>query len=269
MKQLISLLVLLCIFPQLALSESPIDVYSRGNTAIMCIPEKWLDEHHSFEEYKDVETWRDSWFGIEGDFFVDEVWVKEMLGEEKGNVFLKEHYESQDAFSYFYNLRVVTNEGFVRKDPDHDRLGMSVRKINENWYVVFRQDRINPEYACYIKTISVRSQGTQLVAKYDEIGLPLGTTFTVEKFSGSPIWSAEYNSLQLTLFYTANAYILVLKEQKGGSSDLRDRDLYLGDFLPITITGYKDGSDAIFCCVLTNEEAEFLLSGGDKHIKLS
>ena len=56
-------------------------------------------------------------------------------------------------------------------------------------------------------------------------------------------------------------YIAVLRDAQGADRSLRNVNLQIGDTQRDSLSGYVDGADAIYCCILNEQEVQLLRDG--------
>lgn len=226
----------------------------RGGTAVLRVSDKWIQSRERFDA-----------LGTAG----DDVFEGEAATKELARIL---HGEAYEAF-----LNQIMQRGGAEAEvlcpdlyEDDGLLVMHARHIGGAWYLTFRpgeagrkrmkaDGRIDVE-AC-LNGGSIRwADGTLTEVSWghhweETLALKLGA------ISGKPAFSGDFENLAVTLFREMDANILVIRESPGDGAWL-GAVLTLDDRLAADgLTGYMDGGDAVYVCVLADVEAEALKGG--------
>ena len=190
--------------------------------------------------------------------------------------FLSEYLHGDDYNRVLQEIESGSVDAIVRMpdilpiDADgHDALMiMNRRHIGNAWYYAIRpKDQVGDTWDMYW-----RINGLKLEMRDDEIQLtfeqqtPESTrTLSVSPFSDPAAFSRLYDGCKVEVFADAGADIranvAVITQFDGDPDYMESSTLYIGDQVRIPINGYMNGSDGIFCCILTDAEYAYLKNG--------
>ena len=155
--------------------------------------------------------------------------------------------------------------------PQNHELEMCKRHIGGAWYTVLRPDeasrrRMSKEgrlkmYLRFFGGESVYSDGTLTLGEDGEWGDD-EYELKFEKMESDALFTRAYDGLSLSLFEELGATIFVLQEHSADADLLADVGLTLdGEDMGVSLTGYMDGTDAVFVGVFTAPEAARIRGG--------
>ena len=155
--------------------------------------------------------------------------------------------------------------------PQNHELEMCKRHIGGAWYTVLRPDeasrrRMSKEgrlkmYLRFFGGESSYADGTLTLGEGDEWGDD-EYALKFEKTRSDAVFTREYDGLTLSLFEELGATIFVLREHSADADLLVDAGLTLdGEDMGVSLTGYMDGTDAVYVGVLTAPEAARVKGG--------
>ena len=155
--------------------------------------------------------------------------------------------------------------------PQNDELQMCQRHIGGAWYTALRPDEAarkamakNGKLKMYLRFFggeSTYADGTLTLGEGDEWGDD-EYELKFEKMSSDAVFTREYDGLTLSLFEEIGANIFVLREHNADADLLLDVGLSLdGEDMGISLSGYMDGTDAVYVGVFTAPEAAQVKGG--------
>ena len=155
--------------------------------------------------------------------------------------------------------------------PQNDELEMCKRHIGGAWYSVLRPDeasrrRMSKEgrlkmYLRFFGGESSYADGTLTLGEGDEWGDDK-YALRFEKMASNAVFARDYDGLTLSLFEELSATIFVLREHGADADLLENVGLTLdGEDMGLSLTGYMDGTDAVFVGVFTAPEAARVKGG--------
>ena len=155
--------------------------------------------------------------------------------------------------------------------PQNHELEMCKRHIGGAWYTVLRPDeasrrRMSKEgrlkiYLRFFGGESAYADGTLTLGEGDEWGDD-EYALKFEKTRSDAVFARDYDGLTLSLFEELGATIFVLREHNADADLLVDVDLTLdGGDMGLSLTGYMDGTDAVFVGVFTASEVARVKGG--------
>lgn len=155
--------------------------------------------------------------------------------------------------------------------PQNDELEMCKRHIGGAWYTVLRPDEASRRrmskdgslkmYLRFFGGESSYADGTLTLGEGDEWGDD-EYALRFEKMESDTVFAREYDGLALSLFEELGATIFVLREHGADADLLENVGLTLdGEDMGVSLTGYMDGTDAVFVGVFTAPEAARVKGG--------
>ena len=155
--------------------------------------------------------------------------------------------------------------------PQNDELQMCQRHIGGAWYTVLRPDEVarktmakNGKLKMYLRFFggeSIYADGTLTLGEGDEWGDDV-YELKFEKMNSDAVFTREYDGLTLSLFEEIGASIFVLREHNADADLLVDVGLTLGGRdTGLSLTGYMDGTNAVYVGVFTAPEAKQVKDG--------
>jgi len=155
--------------------------------------------------------------------------------------------------------------------PQNDELEMCQRHIGGTWYTVLRPNEVARKsmaekgklrmYLRFFGGESSYKDGTLTLGEGDEWGDD-EYQLQFEKMGSDAVFSQEYNGLTLSLFEELNTSVFVLREHNADADLLVDVDLALdGEDIGVSLTGYMDGSDAVYVGVFSAPEIAAIRNG--------
>ena len=155
--------------------------------------------------------------------------------------------------------------------PQNDELEMCQRHIGGAWYTVLRPNEsarrsmakkgILRIYLRFFGGESSYKDGTLTLGEGDEWGDD-EYLLQFEKIGSDVEFSKEYDGLALTLFDELDSCIFVLREHNADADLLVDVGLSLdGEDTGLCLTGYMDGTDAVYVGVFTAPETAAIRNG--------
>ena len=156
-------------------------------------------------------------------------------------------------------------------DPQNGELQMCQRHIGGAWYTVLRPDEAARKamakkgklkmYLRFFGGESTYADGTLTLGEGDEWGDD-EYILKFDKMSSDAVFTGEYDGLTLSLFEEIGASIFVLREHNADADLLVDVGLSLGGRdTGLSLTGYMDGTNAVYVGVFTAPEAKQVKDG--------
>ena len=256
-------LILLFCVSAYAHAEGGIEAIVRGNTAVVQIPCDWLYKYASL--FHDPEQRA---YGFQSNRFIaDDEWLAQNLDEAEYTAFMADY--SEQGYAGLLKIRDV---GTIcdPTDANYDRLLMNKRRIDDDWYIIFRQEELNFKHAVvyYPTTIYADAEGIEVIEQADEsIPQELISTgsFRAHRAPDSRIYCEDcsfeiFSDLES---YGLRANVAVITKALANQNFIVDAVLQLGENVSIDVSGYTEGENAIYCCVLTDSELQLLKDGMD------
>ena len=155
--------------------------------------------------------------------------------------------------------------------PQNDELEMCKRHIGGAWYTVLRPDEASRRrmskkgrlkiYLRFFGGESAYADGTLTLGEGDEWGDD-EYELKFEKMESDALFTRAYDGLSLSLFEELGATIFVLREHGADADLLENVGLTLdGEDMGVSLTGYMDGTDAVYVGVFTAPEAARVKGG--------
>lgn len=252
-KTLILILVLMLSFSALASYEGP-QAVSRGGTIVVRVPWSWINGQQL----------TGSWWGS----------IDHAVGETKEQVLFPVMPPSEVAE---WVLQGSMEEEPIRTlavaKAESKAMVMNRRPLDDNYYVVIRPEK--KFGSSFDLHYSVSEWGMTMVDDLVHGDLQLDqetqvVNLKIDSMDGmKAAWKKDFGGFRMTLFEVDGVYIAVITEKGAKQDDLKYTQLYIDapgydfDYFYVQMEGYIDGSEGIYCCVLS--EAEYLeLKGGSK-----
>lgn len=268
MRKLISMLLVLLMLCPCAMAEtdfsllfatptsnhtslSGISAVARGRTIVVRISDEWMEPLSM-----------DPPFGLSSFTCANEVEERIRLtylfSDSERDSFLN----LADAFGY--------NEETIRRpnisDVDNDLIVMNSRRMEDCWYMVIRPDKsFKNTYSMQMSfsDVSATLQFDQLTVSTEGETAPATYQLNVQSANDSKaIFEKSGGKLRMVVFDELGAYIAVIYKKNATSSEAKYAQLTIkGLDHIIELEGYKDGSKAVYCCVLSDSEMQALKDG--------
>lgn len=167
-----------------------------------------------------------------------------------------------DAFGY--------NEETIRRpsisDVDNDLIVMNRRRMDDCWYLVIRPDKsFKNTYGVQMSFADVSAvwQFDQLTVSIEGETEPAAYQLNIQSANDSKaIFDKSGGRLRMVVFDELGANIAVIYKKNASSAEAKYAQLSIeGLDHIIELEGYKDGSRAVYCCVLSDNELRALESG--------
>ena len=195
--------------------------------------------------------------------------IVEYLHGDAYNRFLQEIHTTGSASAQARKPLVLSTD-----TQDRPILHMSARHIGSAWYAAFRAEKGFGE-SWYLEWCI---EGYTIEAKNDQLTIEIsgkteesGATVPIANFTDPAAFSAQFDGCRIEI-YTAvesdiRANIAVITQFDADADYLQSSALCIGDQVRIPIDGYADGANGVFCCVLTDAEYAYLVSGAKTFIQ--
>ena len=240
--------------------QAGIAAVARGNTIIVRMSDRWLEEADLAESFG---------FSPAEPQPIDDApaLIAEYLHGDAYNQFLKKIRTEDISVSARKPLILSTA-------PDQSLLRMSVRHIGSAWYTAFR-----PEHAFgdtwdlewRIEGYTIQAADDQLTIEYAGAAPEDGSTIPVPQFSTPAAFSAQFDGCRIEVYTVTEsdirANVAVVTQFDADTDYLQNSVLCIGDQVRIPINGYADGADGVFCCVLTDAEYAHLAGGAKANVQ--
>lgn len=257
MKKYISAaLVLMLLSGAGAASEKPVQAAVRGNTAVVAVPYEWMHERCS-REYPEYPPGKRTPYFQSRLEVVDENWLAENLPE--GTVEgMEKAVGLTDGGAYYLDIDMLISSS--AEHAETDRLPMSVRFIDNAWYLVFRQKEMNVDNSCRYSVRQVYwGEKIEVVHHWGDL-IP-EEEIDVSRFKGSAAYETQSDNLSISVFEAIGANIAVIEEKNADKNLISQVKLMLPGGATAEISGYMDGKNAVYCCVLSDQEMQLLKDG--------
>ena len=149
---------------------------------------------------------------------------------------------------------------------DAEDLSMDTRLIGSKWVTITRPiETVGNEWdtAFYVNRMELHATNGKMETKvtgsnkawlYLEPERIMDVKANIQVKKGN--LNIEVFSLEKQL--DAPVHVAVIKEKNGAEKQLWDVYLRIGDALSNPLSGYVDGGNAVFCCILNDTEAKLL-----------
>ena len=241
-------------------AEKPVQAAVRGNTAVVAVPYEWMQERCA-KEYPEYPPGQRLWSFQSRLEVVDESWLDENL--PAGTVEGMERAKGYEGEAYYLDVdMLISSSG---EHAETDRLPMSVRFIDDSWYLVFRQKEMNMENACRYSVRQVYWEDKiEIVHHWGDL-IP-EEEIDVSRFKGSAAHEIQSGVLSISVFEAVGANIAVIEERNADKNRISQVQLQLPGGAVAEISGYMDGQNAVYCCALSDREVEQLKNGASVQI---
>ena len=148
---------------------------------------------------------------------------------------------------------------------DKTALMMNSRHINGCWYFCIRPDwAFDDECEIYwrIENNGLWLEDGALVYGWDTQTLEERRTVKLEKAgSAKAVCSVEMNGIRVEIFDEMDTHIAVIYERNADKDLLANVRFSIGGATVLNVEGYMNGTDAVYCCVLSEGEYQAVKSG--------
>lgn len=219
----------------------------RGNTAVVRIPCDWL---YAYELRRIRPEGIYTFDALTKD--VDDAWLRDNMSEAEYAAFMADYHE-KGAAGWLKIRNLTVPEGYPRKNG---RVQMNVRLIDDDWYMVFRQEPIDYDAEFWIESHYIEVYADEhKMAALDAIGdVILTSAIDVKPFDGAASEVLHYGDYTLEVFSVLDANVIVIIDASPDGDSVQDMSLRIGDDIAFDVTGYRSGNQAIYCCVLSDSE---------------
>lgn len=213
---------------------------ARGGTIVLCFPDTYLEQLTLSEALGEPE---ESLY--EGDY------ARCVLAE----------YLHGDAYNTFLEaLSLGEAEGLARVPElctGADELIMNCRHIGGNWYVIVRpQEKFEDVWTLdwRINEYELRMEGERLCASLNAQTVDVQDELTLERIDKTGLVSVQtIDEMEIQIYRALEGNIAVIREEQGSKAQMERVRLCI-DGNGVELSGYADGSAAVYCCMLTDGE---------------
>lgn len=227
---------------------------ARGGTVVSCIPQSWLDDPKKTTQGVFAQP-------AEYEYQGNEMYARlsELLHGEKYAAFIEE---------YRANGRAETTVRVPDIIWDNGELIMNQRHFGGAYYIVFRpKNAFEDSYATHARFFEhdICMENDVL---YETVGWEWNDydfNIALERIEGDKTaYSGGNDSLKISVFREMDANIAVITEKNADKNRI-SRVLFSINGLDtgIEMSGYMDGKDAVYCCVLTDAEYKLIKNGAE------
>lgn len=261
MKRVISAaLALMLLSGPCSAAQKPVQAAVRGNTAVVAVPYDWMYERCSKEypEYPPGQRTPSFQSSLE---VADENWLDRNLTEDELQQLQIDHVDGE---AYYLDIDMLISSS--AEHAETDRLPMSVRFIDDTWYLVFRQKEMNIDAAC---RYSVRQVywGDRIEVVHHWGDLIPEAEIDVSRFKGSAAYETQSGNLSISVFEAVGANIAVIEEKNADKNLISQVEFKLPDGSFTRLSGYLDGKNAVYCCILSDQEMQLLKDGASVQLQ--
>lgn len=233
-----------------------LDFLERGKTFICRVDGDRLRTNSPFtNEHLSTETWLHSWLRRWGEWAdVDREWLKSHL--------LEAQYEAWSNGSLHVPVLLTSFSAECHKDDSETSsdLSMQSRRIGDDHYITFHNKTGDIEASVRLIFYLIRIDKDRFQERHFDCDWPIeDDPYRVTQYTDAPLCEYRTNGIRLTLFKTWDVFALIAHVPETGHSDVVDGMLSIAEYDPIPVSGYRQGSDVVFCSVLTSQEAEAVL----------
>lgn len=246
------IIALLAFLPAMAESERvEFSFLERGGTIICKVNGDALFQGKWSNTFKNEEYWSQPWVGMGDNFAVDDNWLKQNLTVEQYQQYTS---NSTTANNFFVTFTAVSKPRY----GETIRIPMQSRRIGNDYYVIYHSDSEDVVGTIEISLYGIN--GDTLTGKVEMFDLPNEFhSYNYSRYSDAPAIEYDIDNLHLTLFKTWNLYTLVIREHHADKNFISNQLLAIADNLPLVLEGYMDGEDAVYCCIITSQEASDII----------
>ena len=249
MKKILAIILILMLSFSALAAEGPMAI-SRGGTIVIRIPWDWMNQLELGP----------SWWGS----------IDHAVGETKEQVLFPVMQPSKVAE---WMLQGSADEQLIRtfqiNGTESKALILNRRPLDDHYYAIVRPE--NKFGSSFTLHWSVSEWGMTMNDDIVHGDLKLDMETQITPLDVTPMdglkadWTASYDSFDLSLFSVQNVYIAVIAEKNASQDDLEYTQLYIDapgydfDYFYTQMQGYMDGSNGIYCCVLSEAEAKLMM----------
>lgn len=232
--------------------KAKITAMERGGTIVVRIPESWMEKQTGFTE---------GFFSTgarEYDWENGQWTLSDHIHGEKYCDFLEDWAEDGKARETSWGASIQS---------DADLLIMHSRYMQNAWYFVLRPDgEVDDELRVNLSLSkgTVEAEGDVLrVNPSEQDWNNKKYKLKLTKDKSKAVFQQEYDGFKVSLYETMDIYAAVVYQYGASETDLFYMSLIVGDRDAIVLDGYMSGEKGIYCGVLTEGEAQFIMDGGE------
>lgn len=218
---------------------------ARGGTIVVKFSDAWVNAH----ELTGV-------FGFSGESGYSGVQALRQLAA----------YLHGDAYNAFLTSWLQNGKAEGRANapyilPVNGTLVLHRRHIGENWYIILRpQEKFSGAWNMYwrVSSYHLRAEGETLYSEFDQQTVEETYKLDVQALNGSePVYRRE-GETAIEVYQALEGNIAVIREENP-CAQIESVQLRIGGRSDgIELSGYVDGTSAVYCCILTDAELEAL-----------
>jgi len=149
--------------------------------------------------------------------------------------------------------------------PENNELFMNERHIGGAWYVTMRPDKVSGDS---IK-IYLRFFGGPIMADGDRVSVngddewgdfDYNLKFS-KKQNKTKAFGQDYGDFTIDIYDELDTHIAVIRQKNADKDLLEEVRLTVDNQPDIILNGYMDGTDAVYCCTLTDGEDHLIRNG--------
>ena len=221
---------------------------SRGGTIMVRFSDAWLNDH----ELTGV-------FGFMGQDYTSGAEAHKLLGQylhgEAYNTFMQTLQESGSAIGR-------ANTPVILPDGDSGII-MSRRHIGSDWYIIVRPaEKFNKKWDMYwrVSSLHLQMQDGTLATEFDLQTVEDHYSLKLTSMNNSrAVYTRENDDLAIEVYEALGGSIAVIREKHVELKGLENVRLVIGGRDEgIELSGYADGTDFVYCCMLTGAELNLL-----------
>ncbi|MBE5774539.1 MAG: hypothetical protein E7337_11490 [Clostridiales bacterium] len=231
--------------------DPKVTAVERGGTIILKLPDSWAN---SRENVGSVFGWSaaDRYEGDEA-----KLKAAEYLHGDAYNAFMKSWEETGKAEAWTWEPGIY---------PENNELFMNQRHIGNAWYVTMRPDKVSGDsIRIYLRFFGgiMKAEGDVLtVDRNDEWGDTDYKLKFSQKKNKNKSYSRDFAGFSIDIYDELGTHIAVIRQDNADKDLLENVRLVIAEEPAITLDGYMNGKDAVYCCTLTDGEDHLIRNGG-------
>lgn len=215
------------------------------------------------------------------DAYLAQLTLSEVLGERAESFCEGDHvwrtlakYLHGEAYNAFLEEMSLGKAKGLARVPElcagEDDLIMNCRHIGGNWYVIVRpQEKFEDKWTLdwQVNEYELRMESDGLYTSLNAQRVDAHDELTLERMDRSGLASVQtINEMEIEIYRALEGNVTVIREAKGSNAQIEHARLCI-DGNGIELSGYVDGSAAVYCCMLTDGERSRLGHGENVELR--
>ena len=219
----------------------------RGGTIVVRIPQTWLDRERQVQGVFAAAEYNH----YEGDAMYAR--LSELLHGEAYAAFMDAYMQDDHAETIARVPDIIW--------PDGDLI-MNERHLGGAYYIVLRPAaEFDDSYTTYMRFFEYDLSLKDGVLEENMSREWVDNSFeiTLHRTGGNAVHTAEIGNLSVTVFREMDTNIAVITERNADRNFISYKPLHIGNVdTGVRVSGYMEGTNAVYCCVLTDAELGLL-----------